>query len=172
METSKTAASILEQTLREHELLKYLPWMVCASPVILALDNPAFLVANEDPFRGLPGCVSAGNPLFLPTAYPFLHWFLCLTNATEETSETAACILERTLQEHKLLKYPMWMVCASAIILALDNPAFLVAKNEEPFRGLPGFVSSGNPGPGLPGPGLVPGPGLPGPGLPGGVGCW
>jgi hypothetical protein len=69
--------------------------MVCASAVILALDNPAFLVANENPFRGLPGFVSSGNPLSLPTAYPFLPRFLHLTKATKATSETAASILER-----------------------------------------------------------------------------
>ncbi len=82
--------------------------------------------------------------LSLPTAYFFLHRFLRLTKATDEQSKTAACILERTLGEHDLLKYRPSMVCASAVILALNNPAIHLA-DEYPFWGLPGFVSSGNP---------------------------
>jgi hypothetical protein len=82
--------------------------------------------------------------LSLPTAYPFLHRFIRLTKATEEQSETAACILERALREHNLLNYRPSMVCASAVILALNNPAIHLA-DEYPFRELPGFVSSGNP---------------------------
>jgi len=81
--------------------------------------------------------------LSLPTAYPFLDRFLRLTKASPMTSVTAAYILERTLQEHDLLLYRPSMVCASAVILALNNPDIRVSE-KDPLRELPGLVSSGN----------------------------
>ncbi|KAL3822495.1 hypothetical protein ACHAXA_002513 [Cyclostephanos tholiformis] len=65
----------------------------------------------------------------LPTAYPFLDRFLCLTKASPMTRHTATFYLERTLQEHDLLKYRPSMVCASAVILALNN--IDIPKHEE-----------------------------------------
>lgn len=81
--------------------------------------------------------------LSLPTAYPFLDRFLSLTTASPMTRVTAAYYLERTLQEYDLLQYRPSMVCASAVILALNNPDIRVAE-EDPFRELPGLVSHGS----------------------------
>jgi hypothetical protein len=76
----------------------------------------------------------------LPTAYPFLDRFLCLTKASPMTRHTATFYLERTLQEHDLLKYRPSMVCASAVILALNN--IDIPKHEEGVdHELPGLVS-------------------------------
>jgi hypothetical protein len=76
----------------------------------------------------------------LPTAYPFLDRFLSLTKASPMTRQTATFYLERTLQEHDLLKYRPSMVCASAVILALNNVD--IPKHEENVgHDLPGLVS-------------------------------
>lgn len=78
----------------------------------------------------------------VPTAYPFLDRFLSLTKASEMTRHAAQYYLERTLQEHSFLQYRPSLVCASAVILALNNPDIQsmegVKKKE---RELPGFVS-------------------------------
>jgi cyclin B len=76
----------------------------------------------------------------LPTAYPFLDRFLSLTKASPMTRHAAGYYLERTLQEHDLLKYRPSLVCASAVILALNNPDIRVVE-EEYERQLPGLVS-------------------------------
>ena len=52
------------------------------------------------------------------------------------TRHTANYYMERTLQEHDCLDYRPSMVCASAVILALNNPEI-----EEYERDLPGLVS-------------------------------
>lgn len=78
----------------------------------------------------------------VPTAYPFLDRFLSLTNASEMTRHAAQYYLERTLQEHSFLQYRPSLVCASAVILALNNPDIQsmegVKKKDKEF---PGFVS-------------------------------
>ena len=76
----------------------------------------------------------------LPTAFPFLDRFLSLTRASPMTRVTAAYYLERTLQENDLLQYRPSMVCASAVILALNNPDIRVVE-EDWCRELPGLVS-------------------------------
>ena len=76
-----------------------------------------------------------------PTAYPFLDRFLSLTDATEMTKHAASYYLERTLQEYSFLQFRPSVVCASAVILALNNPDIQV-KEEDLERELPGFVSS------------------------------
>jgi hypothetical protein len=76
----------------------------------------------------------------LPTAYPFLDRFLSLTKASPMTRQAATYYLERTLQEHDLLKYRPSMICASAVILALNNPDIPIHE-EEYNRKLPGLVS-------------------------------
>ena len=81
--------------------------------------------------------------LSLPTAYPFLDRFLSLTQASPMTRVTAAYYLERTLQEYNLLLYRPSLVCASAVILALNNPDIRVAE-EDPIQELPGLVSHGS----------------------------
>ena len=78
--------------------------------------------------------------LSIPTAYPFLDRFLSLTKASPMTRVTAAYYLERTLQEHDLLLYRPSMVCASAVILALNNPDIRDVEKEF-SRELPGLVS-------------------------------
>jgi len=74
----------------------------------------------------------------VPTAFPFLDRFLCLTNASEMTKHAAAYYLERTLQEHSFLQFRPSVVCASAVILALNNPDIRV-QEEDLDRELPGF---------------------------------
>ena len=76
----------------------------------------------------------------LPTAYPFLDRFLSITNASEMTRHAATYYLERTLQEHDLLQYRPSMVCASAVILALNNPEIPI-NEDDCERELPGLVS-------------------------------
>jgi len=74
----------------------------------------------------------------LPTAYPFLDRFLSLTKASTMTRHTATYYLERTLQEHDLLEYRPSLVCASAVILALNNPD--IRRREQAYaRELPGL---------------------------------
>jgi len=77
----------------------------------------------------------------VPTAFPFLDRFLCLTNASEMTKHAAAYYLERNLQEHSFLQFRPSVVCASAVILALNNPDIRV-QEEDLDRELPGFVSA------------------------------
>jgi cyclin B len=76
----------------------------------------------------------------VPTAFPFLDRFLCLSDASEMTKHAAAYYLERTLQEHSFLQFRPSVVCASAVILALNNPDIRV-QEEDLDRELPGFVS-------------------------------
>ena len=75
----------------------------------------------------------------IPTAFPFLDRFLSLTNASEMTKHAAAYYLERTLQEHSFLQFRPSLTCASAVILALNNPDIRI--QEEIDGELPGFVS-------------------------------
>ena len=75
-----------------------------------------------------------------PTAHPFLDRFLRLTKASPMTRQAATYYLERTLQEHDLLKYRPSMICASAVILALNNPDIPIHEKEDD-RELPGLVS-------------------------------
>jgi len=74
----------------------------------------------------------------LPTAHPFLDRFLSLTKASPMTRHTATYYLERTLQEHDLLEFRPSLVCASAVILALNNPDIRIHE-EEYERKLPGL---------------------------------
>mmetsp|Transcript_22463 Transcript_22463/g.38418 ORF Transcript_22463/g.38418 Transcript_22463/m.38418 type:complete len:495 (+) Transcript_22463:47-1531(+) len=74
----------------------------------------------------------------VPTAFPFLDRFLCLSDASEMTKHAAAYYLERTLQEHSFLQFRPSVVCASAVILALNNPDIRV-QEEDLDRELPGF---------------------------------
>eukprot|EP00581_Thalassiosira_minuscula_P000346 CAMPEP_0183741678 /NCGR_PEP_ID=MMETSP0737-20130205/62774_1 /TAXON_ID=385413 /ORGANISM="Thalassiosira miniscula, Strain CCMP1093" /LENGTH=55 /DNA_ID=CAMNT_0025977091 /DNA_START=117 /DNA_END=280 /DNA_ORIENTATION=+ len=53
--TRHAAAYYLERTLQEHDLLEYRPSVVCASAVILALNNPDVRIHEEDYERELPG---------------------------------------------------------------------------------------------------------------------
>lgn len=76
----------------------------------------------------------------VPTAYPFLDRFLCLTEASELTKHAASYYLERTLQEHCFLQFRPSVVTASAVILALNNPDIRVIEKDLD-RELPGFVS-------------------------------
>jgi hypothetical protein len=76
----------------------------------------------------------------VPTAYPFLHRFLSITGASEMTRHAANFYMERSLQEHDLLNYRPSLVCAAAVVLALNNPA--IALHEKDYgRQMPGMVS-------------------------------
>jgi len=58
----------------------------------------------------------------VPTAYPFLNRFLNLVKASPLTRVAANYYMERTLQEHDLLRYRPSLVSASTVVLALLNP--------------------------------------------------
>ncbi|KAL7473367.1 hypothetical protein ACHAXS_013816 [Conticribra weissflogii] len=74
----------------------------------------------------------------VPTAYPFLYRFLSITEASNMTKHAAKYYLERTLQEHDFLYYRPSVVCAGAVILALNNPDIRV-REEDYQRKLPGL---------------------------------
>lgn len=57
----------------------------------------------------------------VPTAYPFLQRFLSVINASTLVRHAASYYTERTLQEHDMLQYRPSVICASAIILAMNH---------------------------------------------------
>lgn len=60
----------------------------------------------------------------VPTAYPFLQRFCSLVHATDLVKHAASYYTERTLQEHDMLKWRPSVICASALVLALNHPEF------------------------------------------------
>jgi cyclin B len=75
----------------------------------------------------------------VPTAYPFLHRFLSLVEASTLASHAAHYYLERSLQEHDMLDYRPSEVAAAAVLLAINNPDILL--HDEDYDGdLPGMV--------------------------------
>lgn len=60
------------------------------------------------------------------TAYPFLQRFLSMTNSKPIVRHAASYYLERTLQEHDFLKWRPSLVCASAVILAMNQAEIAV----------------------------------------------
>lgn len=75
----------------------------------------------------------------VPTAYPFLQRFLLVTKAPEMTKIAANYYMERTLQEHDILKYRPSLVAAAAVSLALNNPE--IRERDELPEQRPGIVS-------------------------------
>ena len=65
-----------------------------------------------------------GFKMSVPTAYPFLQRFFTVVKASKLVQHASAYYTERTLQEHDMLKYRPSVICASAIILALNHPEF------------------------------------------------
>ena len=63
-----------------------------------------------------------GFRITVPTAYPFLQRFLKLLKATPHVRHAASYYTERTLQEHDMLRYRPSLICASAVVLAFNNP--------------------------------------------------
>ena len=78
--------------------------------------------------------------LYRPTAYSFLDRFLSLTKASPMTRHAATYYLERTLQEHELLNFRPSVVCASAVILALNNTEIPIHEEEYDHDERPGLV--------------------------------
>jgi len=68
----------------------------------------------------------------VPTAYPFILRFLQLSKASPLTRAAANYYMERTLQEHDLLRFRPSLVSAAAVLLALNNPDILVKENSDP----------------------------------------
>lgn len=68
----------------------------------------------------------------VPTAYPFILRFLQLAKASPLTRAAANYYMERTLQEHDLLRFRPSLVSAAAVLLALNNPDILVKENSDP----------------------------------------
>lgn len=58
----------------------------------------------------------------VPTAYPFLLRFLTLSKASTLTRYAANYYMERTLQEHDLLRFRPSILSATSVVLALSNP--------------------------------------------------
>jgi len=58
----------------------------------------------------------------VPTAFPFLQRFLSITDASILTNFAAHYYMERTLQEHDLLRYRPSLVAAASIALAINHP--------------------------------------------------
>ena len=79
----------------------------------------------------------------VPTASPFLKRFLSITDASELTKFAAQYYMERTLQEHDLLRYRPSLVGAASIALALNNPDIYRRENNCRIRH-PGLVRKHN----------------------------
>lgn len=79
----------------------------------------------------------------VPTAYPFLHRFLSLVDASPRVGHAAQYYLERSLQEHDMLDYRPSEVCCAAVILAITNKDILLL-DEDYDRTIKGVVSSLN----------------------------
>lgn len=77
--------------------------------------------------------------LSLTTSYQFLNLFT-LVEASPMMRHAATYYLEMTLMEKDLLKYRASLVCASSVILAINNPDIYFHQNGEcPPETLPGF---------------------------------
>jgi len=63
-----------------------------------------------------------GFRMTVPTAYPFLQRYFTLVKASDNVKHAASYYLERTLQEHDMLRYRPSEICASAVVLALNHP--------------------------------------------------
>mmetsp|Transcript_15905 Transcript_15905/g.23710 ORF Transcript_15905/g.23710 Transcript_15905/m.23710 type:complete len:489 (-) Transcript_15905:227-1693(-) len=63
-----------------------------------------------------------GFRMTVPTAFPFLHRFFTLVKASDLVKHAASYYLERTLQEHDMLKWRPSEICAAAVVLALNHP--------------------------------------------------
>ena len=63
-----------------------------------------------------------GFRMTVPTAYPFLHRYFTLVKASDLVKHAASYYLERTLQEHDMLKWRPSEICAAAVVLALNHP--------------------------------------------------
>lgn len=83
-----------------------------------------------------------GWKISVPTAYPFLHRFLTLLNASARVGHAAQYYLERSLQEHDMLSYRPSEVCCAAVILAFSNPDILLQDEDYDRVISPGVVSS------------------------------
>ena len=101
-----------------------------------AYDRQEVLDMEQDILRVLNWKIT------LPTAFPFLERFLSLTSASPMTKHAASYYMERTLQEHDLLEFRPSMVCASAVILALNNRDICIEERDYD-RDAPGLVSGG-----------------------------
>lgn len=76
----------------------------------------------------------------VPTSYTFLDRFLVLTNASAMTRHAASYYLDMTLHVHFLLQYRPSLVCASTVILALNNPDICVLEEKCKHNELSGLV--------------------------------
>jgi len=65
-----------------------------------------------------------GFKITVPTAFPFLQRFFTMVKASKLVQHASSYYTERTLQEHDMLKYRPSVICASAVILALNHPQY------------------------------------------------
>eukprot|EP00587_Corethron_hystrix_P004254 CAMPEP_0113315454 /NCGR_PEP_ID=MMETSP0010_2-20120614/11116_1 /TAXON_ID=216773 ORGANISM="Corethron hystrix, Strain 308" /NCGR_SAMPLE_ID=MMETSP0010_2 /ASSEMBLY_ACC=CAM_ASM_000155 /LENGTH=401 /DNA_ID=CAMNT_0000171959 /DNA_START=257 /DNA_END=1462 /DNA_ORIENTATION=+ /assembly_acc=CAM_ASM_000155 len=75
----------------------------------------------------------------VPTAYPFLLRFLNIIRATRLIRHASNYYMERTLQEHDMLKFRPSLVAMSAVILALNNRDIIGMETDGTNLILPGF---------------------------------
>ena len=62
----------------------------------------------------------------LPTAYQFLDPLLSLVDASTMTKHAASYYLERSLMDDHILYFKPSVVCASAVVLSINNPDIYV----------------------------------------------
>jgi len=68
-----------------------------------------------------------GFRITVPTAYPFLHRYFTIVKASLLIKHAASYYTERTLQEHDMLRFRPSVICAAAVMLALNHPQFAEA---------------------------------------------
>mmetsp|Transcript_13562 Transcript_13562/g.20173 ORF Transcript_13562/g.20173 Transcript_13562/m.20173 type:complete len:186 (+) Transcript_13562:1494-2051(+) len=71
-------------------------------------------------------CKNLPSGSLLPLHILFLQRFLSMTNSKPIVRHAASYYLERTLQEHDFLKWRPSLVCASAVILAMNQAEIAV----------------------------------------------
>jgi len=73
----------------------------------------------------------------VPTAYPFLLRYQNIVMTSRQTRYVSHYYMERTLQEHDMLKFKPSLVAAAAVILALNNCEVARAANNGNVIGFP-----------------------------------
>lgn len=76
--------------------------------------------------------------LSVPTAFPFLHRFLFLTNATTTMKHASSYYLDRMLQESDYLKFRPSVLASAVVCLAINQPE--IRDHDDLETSKPGIV--------------------------------
>jgi cyclin B len=76
--------------------------------------------------------------LTVPTAYPFLQRFLCITKASRTMEWAANYYLDRVLQEYGAINFRPSLLAAAAVCLALNHPE--IREHDDVEEEKPGVV--------------------------------